>query len=246
MKNLYFKGFLLALVFMACQCKDDDMSFDPCEDISPTSADFWIYPNTGFVPPPAWQHIDTDTLSFSSGGIFAAKYPADKRTWLIGSEILEDSVISRTDFPPGEDITVTLIVENFNPNSDCFPNDTGRDTFSRTFHALGPVEKLKWEGEYMGTYDFLPNESQQFVLNRDSFWVYDLPYSGCQHRFDLTTSTYSSVLFRIVDVTDQTGKCEEDYSVFMTVTNDSFSYEIVGSLSNPERDGAFMRGVKIQ
>ena len=246
MKNLSFIAFLIALLFMTCQCKDDDMGFDPCEELSPTSADFWIFPSLGVLPPLAWQHIDTDTLGFTLGGSFVSKYPADKRTWLIGSEILEDSMISRSDFPAGEDITVTLIVENFNPNIDCFPEDIGKDTFSRTFHAQDIVDKLKWEGEYKGSYDFLPEEMQHFTMNRDSILINDLPYNGCRHSFEITSTSYASVLFRIADPFDQSGQCEEDYNVFMNVTNDSFSYEIIGSLSNPERDGAFMKGIKIK
>lgn len=245
MKILKLSFWGIAIILFACQCRDDEAMVDPCEGLNATSAEFYIYPNLGFAAPDNWRNIDADTIGFTQGGTFVPKYKSDKYIWLIGSEMLEDSVISRSNFPENENVTVTLIVENFNPSTECFPNDIGRDTFSRTFFANKDVAVTSWEGEFKGVYDFLPGEEHQFALHRDSFWVYGLPYNECQHRFDVIASTRVALLFKVWDVLDQNGRCGDGYQGFMAVDVDSFFIDIIRSNSNPDLNDKKMSGVKI-
>ncbi len=245
MKYAYLFFIAVALCFVS-SCKDDEATVDPCVALKATSADFYIYPSLGIAPHEGWKDLDSDTILYQLGATFKAKYKADKFTWLIGSEILEDSVVFRTNFPQDENITVTLIAEKFTPVIDCFPNDTGRDTFSRTFFSTATVaKKFRWEGEFIGRYDFLPDEEHKFTIGLDSFFVYGLPYDECQHRLNILNSSFNSVLFEAYDVLDQTGRCSQSMKAFMTVDQDSFWLDVIGPESNTELNGHSMKGIKL-
>ncbi|MFT5263536.1 MAG: hypothetical protein ACI8YQ_002280 [Polaribacter sp.] len=255
MKYSYLLLLAMAILFVS-SCKDDDCddptksycsNYDPCLGEVETSADFYIYENLGSAPNDEWRFFDTDTVGHQLGATFKAKYKADKYTWLIGADVLGDSVISRTNFPEDENITVTLITENFDPNMDCFPTDSGKDTLSRTFFSNATVlENLQWEGEYIGNYDHLPDEEHKFAIGLDSFFVFGLPYDDCQHRLHIINLSFNSVLFEVYDVLDQTGRCSQSMQAFMTVNQDSFWLDVIGPEANTDLNGHSMKGIKIK
>jgi hypothetical protein len=129
------------------ECKN----YDPCWE-GEVKASFTIMEQVAgnstarryFIP------YDTDTIVQYSIE-FAAPEGFDKYTWLIGSEVLNERVIYRNNFPRGQTTPITLIVEK-TPNTICFPDDDGIDTLVRyMYRTLDRCEQLV-DGWYIGSY----------------------------------------------------------------------------------------------
>lgn len=161
----YYKVLLIAitilLIVMSC---DKDPIKNPCDcGQQPVSANFTITETRAW---PSWlmekfEPYDTDTLMFGSA-VFTAFEDDAKYTWLIGTETLHDKEVKRSNFPSGQTVPITLIVEK-TPDNECFPNDDGRDTLIRyLYQAESPCESLI-NGNYHGVL-----ESNQ----QDTFTVY--------------------------------------------------------------------------
>ncbi|NUM32877.1 MAG: hypothetical protein HUU47_11220 [Bacteroidetes bacterium] len=129
MKTLYFIGLFL-LIAVAIQCCKDEPT-DPCKNAKPVSADFTIYETPSGGGWEGWYDgYYTDTILHSA--TFKAKEDGAKYTWLIGAGVYDKQSVflNFNGVANYESIPVTCIVEK-EPNKNCFPNDDGKDTFTK-------------------------------------------------------------------------------------------------------------------
>lgn len=180
---------VLCLVgFGSCEnCEDitnpECKNYDPCWegevkasfkilDVLPFSYIYWT--DQDFF----WEHSDSDTIH-SRYVEFEAPEGMDKYTWIIGSEVLHDRVVSRGEFPRNESIPITLIVEK-TPNSICFPNDDGIDTLVRNiYYQSGSCNYSKVYGSYKG--HFLRNPNEEFIVTYEACKPYTLGDTAYEH-----------------------------------------------------------------
>lgn len=155
MKTYIFFGLFLTFAIFIQNCKDEKPP-DPCKRVTPVSADFSFYELVA-----SYDHdwmpdtfIETDTVYWISLVEFRPKNKNyDYYEWHIGAEVLNSKAVRRTSFPQDRHINITLIVKS-KPNKDCYPEDDGIDTITKTFFSLGTVAhdpKIgKWYGYYNG------------------------------------------------------------------------------------------------
>jgi hypothetical protein len=148
---------VLCLVgFGSCEnCEDitnpECKNYDPCWE-GEVKASFTIMEqfSGNYTPIRYFVPYDTDTINQYLVE-FAAPEGFNKYTWLIGSEVLNQQVVYRNNFPRGQTTPITLIVER-TPNNICFPNDDGIDTLVRyMYRTLDRCEQLV-DGWYIGSY----------------------------------------------------------------------------------------------
>jgi len=134
--------FFAAMALNSCRkpCTDPTNpnceNYDPCYNLKPTSAGFKTYDPMMFAQSLKEQglvwDVITDTVRHSC--YFVAEEEAAKYTWLIGGGVYHTRTVSidftSSGIAAGTFIPVTLIVEK-EPNKNCFPNDDGRDTFTK-------------------------------------------------------------------------------------------------------------------
>lgn len=159
--------YLLLLLFSIQNCKKDCNdncndpnnpncgNYNPCLSVKPVSADFIMgaMVSSNFKIKEYNLPYIEDSI-FSQGGdlkdlflYFKANETGAKYKWLLGAEVITDSVFVR-DFrgvPEGE-YSITLIIEK-KPNTICFPNDDGKDTLTKSFWIL-PVYQTPIVGKY--------------------------------------------------------------------------------------------------
>lgn len=191
MKGLSPYIFLLLLLSNCCKKKDKD---DPCKNLSEVNAKFKIYEEIWDLE--AWKnlYIPYESDTFYAKGRFIAGEDNAKYTWHIGSGNYSTKEVS-LDFssvPVNSIIPVTLIVEKA-PNTACFKNDDGRDTFTKTivikesinikgeFEAADPDDNSKkWNFSFKLDTSGGPNNGQ-YGFNNIPKGVFSTPvynYSG--------------------------------------------------------------------
>ena len=106
------------------QCED----YDPCYGKKKVSAQFTIHEAVANRSE-EWKYYDTDTI-FTDAAYFTALEDNAQYEWHIGADVLTTKKVTRTQFPRGQTIPITLIVTK-TPDKSCFPNDTGRDSITR-------------------------------------------------------------------------------------------------------------------
>ncbi|MFK7969645.1 MAG: hypothetical protein AB8F95_04720 [Bacteroidia bacterium] len=196
---------LMALVTIVSGCKPDCEdprnpecpNFDPCID-SPgeVKADFYIYESGGLAEKQAidrnrFEPYDTDTIAVADAVFVAIEDDEDADyTWYIGSQVLKGRSVSRRQFPEGKNIPITLVVKR-SPDLDCFPNDDGYDSLTRTMYRIPPRTKHAYDGTYIG--EIKGNQGPVTVtIKTDSFFLRPsnrtsgpfsitslYPYEGC-------------------------------------------------------------------
>lgn len=155
-------GFSLLLtsliLFTACDCDDptnpECSNYAPCWNINePVTASFTMEERYWYATAvkELFVQYDTDTAVIDAME-FKAPEGFDKYTWIIGAETLHERVVYRSDFPRGQSIPITLIVEK-EPSLICFPNDDGVDTLTRYLYltpngGCGTLVRGKFEGYF--------------------------------------------------------------------------------------------------
>lgn len=137
MKNLITSATLpigLAVLIGAC-CKEPvipPFPEDPCKDKNPVTADFKIKEVLG--PGSYWSSFktETDDILTNKNVIFEAVEEGAQYTWYIGTEVLTTRSFGRyfNETYLGQTIPISLVVEK-EPNTWCFPNDSGRDSVTK-------------------------------------------------------------------------------------------------------------------
>lgn len=132
-----------AMVLNSCRkpCTDPSNpnceNYDPCFKLKPTSAGFKTYDPiadfVGFWKTAGWVYdVESDTIGVEC--YFVADEENAKYTWLIGGGVYHTRTVSinfsTSNLPASTRVPVTLIVEK-EPNRKCFPNDDGKDTFTK-------------------------------------------------------------------------------------------------------------------
>lgn len=157
----------LIFLFASACCEDTAIPIpDPCDGEEPINADFrtlQVYPINGDVP----KVFESDTFVYGSTITFSANQSLNKYKWHVGTDptiFTADSFA--LDFNVIGDIDVTLIVDS-SPNLDCYPNDDGRDTVTKTI-TLIPTESAAIFGKYEGYRTSRPNDI--FVTEIKRVW----------------------------------------------------------------------------
>jgi hypothetical protein len=132
---------------VACEdpANPDCPNYDPCYTVEEVSADFDILEGIANVIP--WNDSFTVISEVSSFGMIKFKAKQENNlhyTWFIGSETITDvNEVSRLfltpNVTPGTVISITLVVEG-EPNIECFPNDDGIDTVTKSFKLVEACE----------------------------------------------------------------------------------------------------------
>ena len=154
MKTFAFFCLFLTFTVFIQNCKDEPPP-DPCKGVTPVSADFSFYEivvsyDHDWMPD---IFIETDTVYWISLVEFRPKNKNyDYYEWHIGAEVLNSKTVRRTGFPQNEHINITLIVKS-KPNKECYPDDDGIDTITKTFFSLGTVANNPKIGKWFGYYN---------------------------------------------------------------------------------------------
>jgi hypothetical protein len=203
-----------ALTLSSCRksCQDPTNpkceNYDPCYKLKPTSAGFKTYDPMMFAQSQKELGLVWDVVSDTIGSncYFVADEENAKYTWLIGAGVYHtrtvsiDFINSRID--AGTLIPVTLIVEK-EPNKKCFPNDDGRDTFTKQIlvarYALNKYFPMEPEDDDSLVFQSLNHSNWTFTLKsilvdttrfffRGRFWDnipqgFQLDYPNSQVKF---------------------------------------------------------------
>jgi hypothetical protein len=177
--------FLLAILLtLGCnRCKDecDDPTdpacpnYDPCLSQTEVMAQIEIAEQAGIGP--YHDIFETADIVMDKKNIrFRCPIEADSYTWHLGSEVIHAREFMRYfNGYAGQNIEVTLIIEK-TPNLDCFPNDDGIDTLTKTFSITDACNPLI-EGVYRGAWDAQPLDSFNVSIFKD--FHEDYPEEGC-------------------------------------------------------------------
>jgi hypothetical protein len=194
MNSNKFIFLLFTLIFLTTCGKDDSVNCE-CEKLP--NADFTISQGLGWNEDR--RYFESDTFLDYEIKVEAIN-TLSSYNWTLGLDPSSwDSKSVELDFTDNfGDIEVTLIGE-WTPNNDCFPNDNGMDTVSKTFHIVSVWESL-FLGNYSGFCESTPNEIFNISIKLDSNgligWIENLP-NGCNtEEWDLLIggSTYKHFL----------------------------------------------------
>jgi hypothetical protein len=153
----------VVLFFSSCKKECEN----PCKDKAEVSANFKVYEVLWGEPPkdpPFYEPYATDTIW--TKGRFVADEEGASYTWLIGAGVYNTKEVT-LDFPSsliGSSVPVTLIVEK-TPNKECFPNDDGRDTFTKRVFLKN---KQDFKGTFQAPDPEDPNKIWTFEFKNDT------------------------------------------------------------------------------
>lgn len=160
----------MVVLFAAQSCKKECHdpanpaceNYDPCFGQKKTNADFTISEYVG------GKSFETDEVWRNSYVQFTAKQDFDSYQWVIGTH--KDTFYTKScglsGFPEGQSVQVRLVGKRA-PNTGCFANDDGIDTFYKTFKVTAHDSLRPIYGEYEGYYDAYPNKKVTVKVWRD-------------------------------------------------------------------------------
>jgi len=259
MKEILKISFLLLLILLvAVGCRKDDDSpvcpascddptnpecsnYDPCLEENPVTADFKIYDDVFSAGPNSDQWFEDDVI-YRGRIKFEALEDSANYTWYLGQETLngtefKEVIRTTVDVEPGT-YTAALTVDK-EPNSMCFPNDTGRDSIFKTFDVVGVCDLMimnKFKGVFesdpqdsviieMYTWEFLPgntirvpscepNADVAYVnFANDNDTIFDGSASGILNRYFERFSVDPFIPVGYLEVTED-GICNAEYEMY--------------------------------
>jgi hypothetical protein len=164
--------YLLLWMGILIGCRKDLAPENPCGKSQEVKANFVIEELVGD------RYFEGDTIAdYGTVVRFRALQSADQYTWILGAETLHTQSFSRINFPFGW-LDVKLVVKR-KTNKQCFPNDDGIDTASRSFYVW--PKDLRWPanppiypnypiyGTYRGHTLSRPDVYFNIMIG-DSFW----------------------------------------------------------------------------
>ena len=212
-------------------CEDpsnpDCPNYDPCYSVEEVSADFDILEQIAAIA--SWADSFTVASEVSSFGLIKFKAKQENAlhyTWYIGSEVITDvdevaRLFSQPNLTPGTVVTITLVVEAI-PNLDCFPNDDGIDTVTKSFRLVDRCEY--WvNGTFRGAWA----DEQSTDSFNVRFEFFDHSGSNCSN-------------LRIWNLTNHS-QCDSN-STYFTVPTNSTLLTIEPSTICAEPYGSIVRG----
>lgn len=227
-------------------CKDDDCddetnpecsNFNPCHDSKPANAEFGIYEIIDLREFGRYEN-ETDTVVNSNIiALFKPKHKNDKVTWYIGGEILEQQQVARRNFPPNENISITMIAEK-NPN-DCLKSSELRDTVTKEFYAIDigspmtiieDAKQMPFWGTWEGYLTDAPNE--KFIVTIGH--IFEYPNERPQISFAIAGLPKGLPLkpdSNVIDFIPRLGSVFFGYHLLYGKGKD-FSFEAVAKINN--------------
>jgi len=160
-------GFLSILLFISCK-KDEEPICDPCINETEVKADFGMMNGTsltlrfvGFYPDVAFAR---EFITFKA----TPEDPEATYTWYLGTEVINGSSFQR-DFSPtiitGENnIPVTMVMRK-PPNKECFPNDDGYDSITKTITLIDDYCDYLTNGDFKVLFKGATDSSMVRVRN---------------------------------------------------------------------------------
>lgn len=181
--NILLFAFLLSLT----TCKKEESSFScECEELP--NADFTISKGLGLNDDR--RYFESDTLLKGLVKLEAV-HPNLIYKWKIGTDpTIRVGKKVELDYDFTGNISVTLTAE-WTPRIDCFPNDNGNDSVTKTFHLVN-VNQLKIFGEFEGYFETAPDSLRSVYVEYDGFltaYVNNIPL-GCFENDVFITGTY--------------------------------------------------------
>lgn len=156
----YILLFISIVLFSTCKHKCQDKTniacenYDPCTREYPTTANFVMEEDPGPILSKVWKFYDCDTAIAPNSIRFTANDSlCESYTWTIGAGTFTHRQFS-LQFPAsviGKSIPVTLVVKR-KPNTQCFADDDGYDTITRTLYFVDKCQSLI-NGKFFGTFD---------------------------------------------------------------------------------------------
>ncbi len=168
MKNLLTTCLAILLLF-ACK-KEPKEEPNPCCGETPVKADFGMMNGTsltlrfvGFYPDVAFAR---EFITFKA----IPEDPEATYTWYLGSEVITGSTFQR-DFSPtkttGENnIPITMVIRK-TPNKECFPNDEGYDSITKTITLVDDYCDYLTNGDFKVLFTGAADSSIVRVRNWD-------------------------------------------------------------------------------
>lgn len=187
MKNYFIYSILILLVGIA-SCKSDDdneccdpsnpecPNYDACYGVLPTTAEFKFLDQLGFGSNMEWR----EEPFFYGGDIkfSASDQEADSYIWYLGVDTFTGSsekILNIGNLPNGT-YGAALVIEK-TPNTECYPNDTGRDSLYQTFTKIDYCDVLVF-GKFRGVRNEEADSIDIEILNADPNSGVPCPPSG--------------------------------------------------------------------
>ncbi|MBL7944102.1 MAG: hypothetical protein JNM00_15130 [Flavobacteriales bacterium] len=185
---------------------------DGCDGTSPVSADFVMEMDLYDIVVP----VDTIT-EYVNVRFRALNEDLDEYAWYINDVLYStEEVFQLTNFNPGFTYSVRLEVTS-EPQTNCFPDDDGKDTKTRNLTSVLPEELPIW-GVYEGTCSLFPADTFQMsivfepfngafinsaVINNipDGSWCYDqTPQDALVPPYDYDLSPHHLYIYQAFDM----------------------------------------------
>ncbi len=160
---------LISLFFYNCK-KEEEPICDPCLNESEVKADFGMMNGTsltlrfvGFYPDVAFAR---EFITFKA----TPEDPEATYTWYLGTEVINGASFQR-DFSPtkltGENnIPVSMVIRK-PPNKECFPNDDGYDSITKTIRLVDDYCDYLTNGDFKVLFKGATDSSMVRVRNWD-------------------------------------------------------------------------------
>ncbi len=256
MKNLLTTCLAILLLF-ACK-KEPKEEPNPCCGETPVKADFGMMNGTSHTI--RWFGFHPD-VAFGRKFITFKAIPEDPEatyTWYLGSEVITGSTFQR-DFSPtkttGENnIPITMVIRK-TPNKECFPNDQGYDSITKTITLVDDYCDYLTNGDFKVLFAGAADSSIVRIRNWDYRFIGDYT-PDCEEGhigigFDFKnqldtnwgtassgTQFYSSIRFKEISTTNgdwsngffkvnpNTLAVEAEYDIFRSRgTHDTYSFK---------------------
>lgn len=178
-KHFFYGCVLFAALILSC-CKPDKecddptnpecpnyVASNPCEGLNPTTADFITYQHTAYFT--GWDTLVEFHQHCLWGGAITLQAVQDDAEyhWVIGSDHYYTREVTfqfGAEFE-GQNIPLTLTVTR-TPNTQCFPNDSGTATMTKTVTPRSQCDAAIY-GRYYGAWDDNPADSFVFEITYD-------------------------------------------------------------------------------
>ncbi len=164
MRNLVF---LTLLILVANSCKKDEeetccdprnpecANYDPCIDSRLPTADFFVSNYMHHMDLEGYPLFKADTVFVRDDIAFIGKEDSSDVThkWYLGAEVITERTFSRDfkDVVRPRYIEVSHVIEH-TPNTDCFPDDDGKDSVYKKIFLPYEYAGLNVIGTYRGAY----------------------------------------------------------------------------------------------
>ncbi len=197
------------LLFGGCQKCKKDPAPDPCLNTKRVTADFMISETATADNDPYWLPNDTDT-----SGTYSTKFTAlaedCEYEWTLGRETIREKSFSRSGFPQGVPIEISLKVKRpqnkiTSQYRECFPGDDAQDEKTRSFTQFGANLLPRIIGKYYGADIDKPNQlytmetypifNRQFPQDLDGIKIKGIVRQDCDLYYDDISYGYNQILF---------------------------------------------------